>query len=66
METPERGGEPLHGMDPIGRFTNRSADYARYRPAYPAAAIDAILSGRPDPSWLVAADVGAGTGISAR
>jgi SAM-dependent methyltransferase len=52
--------------DPTGRFTNRADDYARYRPSYPAVAIDALLAGLGAPETLVAADVGAGTGISAR
>jgi SAM-dependent methyltransferase len=38
----------------------------RYRPTYPAASIDAILEGLGPPDQLLAADVGAGTGISAR
>jgi len=53
-------------QDPTGRFTNRAEDYVRYRPSYPAAAIDALLAGLGAPTTLVAADVGAGTGISAR
>lgn len=53
-------------LDPTGRFTNRAEDYVRYRPSYPAAAIDALLDGLGAPATLVAADVGAGTGISAR
>jgi SAM-dependent methyltransferase len=56
----------LHGMDPTGRFTSRAADYVRYRPTYPAAAIDFILCGCISPFELTAADIGAGTGISAR
>jgi SAM-dependent methyltransferase len=52
--------------DTVGRFSDRAADYVRYRPAYPAAAVDAILDGLGPPERLVAADVGAGTGISAR
>jgi SAM-dependent methyltransferase len=56
----------LHEMNPTGRFTDRAADYVKYRPTYPAAAIDFILRGLANPSHLVAADVGAGTGISAR
>ncbi|KGF73665.1 methyltransferase type 11 [Neosynechococcus sphagnicola sy1] len=55
----------LHQMNPLQRFSDRASDYARYRPSYPAAAIDKILAGLT-PSDLVAADVGAGTGISAR
>lgn len=53
-------------MDPTGRFSERSADYVRYRPDYPAAAIDCLLDGLGDPTSLTVADVGAGTGISSR
>jgi SAM-dependent methyltransferase len=60
-------GKPdLHTLRPTERFSDRAADYARHRPTYPAAAIDAILEGLGEPSRLVAADLGAGTGISAR
>jgi len=52
--------------DTVARFSDRAADYVRYRPAYPAEAVDAILDGLGPPERLVAADVGAGTGISAR
>ena len=48
------------------RFNDRADDYVKYRPTYPAAAMDAILSGLGPPEDLVAADLGAGTGISAR
>lgn len=66
----------LYEMNPTGRFSDRVDDYVRYRPTYPAAAIDAILDGlrttvtptlRSEVSaqpHLTAADVGAGTGIS--
>src|SRR2546422_6524846 len=56
----------LHEMNPTGRFTDRAEDYARCRPTYPPAAIDCVLRGLGDPAGIVAADVGAGTGISAR
>lgn len=52
-------------MDPLTRFSNRAADYAKYRPSYPRAAIDFILEGLT-PADLIAADIGAGTGISSR
>ena len=52
--------------DTVTRFNDRAEDYVRYRPSYPAAAIDAILDGLAPPDRLVAADIGAGTGISAR
>jgi len=53
-------------MDSVSRFSDRAADYVRYRPTYPATATDAILDGLRPPAGIVAADVGAGTGISAR
>jgi SAM-dependent methyltransferase len=53
-------------QDTVARFDDRAADYVRYRPTYPAAAIDAVLEGLGAPALVVAADVGAGTGISAR
>lgn len=60
--------EPAHPDDfnPTGRFSDRAEDYRRHRPDYPDAALDAILEGLGDPRRRVAADVGAGTGISAR
>lgn len=61
------GDDPaLHELDPLGRFTGRAADYVRFRPDYPAAAIDAMLDGLGPADAVRAADVGAGTGISAR
>lgn len=57
---------PLYQMNPLSRFGDRAEDYAKYRPSYPEAAIDNILEGLGNSSQLVAADIGAGTGISAR
>ncbi len=54
------------GLDTVGRFSDRAADYVRYRPSYPPAAIDSILEGLGSPGHLTVADIGAGTGISAR
>ena len=53
-------------MKPTSRFGPRARAYAAFRPSYPAAAIDAALEGLGDPRTLTIADVGAGTGISAR
>jgi SAM-dependent methyltransferase len=50
--------------DTVGRFSERVADYDRYRPDYPAAALDAILAGTPPGARVV--DVGAGTGQATR
>ncbi len=52
--------------DTIHRFNDRTEDYVRYRPTYPPDAFRAILDGLGPPSHLIAADIGAGTGISAR
>ena len=56
----------LHTFNPTTRFSDRVGDYVRYRPGYPAAAIDRVLDALPPPSHIRAADIGAGTGISAR
>jgi len=57
---------PLHEMNATSRFSDRVRDYISSRPSYPSGAIDAILDGLGDPCTLLAADIGAGTGISAR
>ena len=56
----------LAAMNPTGRFSDRAEDYRRHRPDYPAAALEAILDGLGEPADVIAADVGAGTGISSR
>ena len=48
--------------DARARFSNRVGDYVRYRPNYPPALFEALGLG----PGVVAADVGAGTGISSR
>ena len=48
------------------RFLGRASDYAKHRPSYPPAAIDAVFEGFGDPASLTIADIGAGTGISTR
>lgn len=53
-------------MDTVTRFNDRADDYVKYRPTYPDQAIDAILDGLGPLERIAAADVGAGTGISAR
>ncbi|MBW4559585.1 MAG: class I SAM-dependent methyltransferase [Mojavia pulchra JT2-VF2] len=57
---------PLHTLNPLNRFSDRAEDYVKYRPSYPADAIDIILKGLNTNSQIVAADIGAGTGISSR
>ncbi|HET6275147.1 MAG TPA: class I SAM-dependent methyltransferase [Candidatus Cybelea sp.] len=53
-------------MKSTERFGSRAQAYAAFRPTYPPSAIDAALDGLGDPNALTIADVGAGTGISAR
>jgi SAM-dependent methyltransferase len=53
-------------MDPTARFTDRVADYVKYRPSYPDAAIDAIVRVTGLRKGATIADIGSGTGISAR
>ena len=50
-------------MSTLTRFSDRVADYVKYRPGYPDAAIDAIIA-TVHPKTI--ADLGSGTGISAR
>lgn len=54
----------MHPANATERFSDRVADYVRYRPDYPAALL-AWLQGElgVTPAWRVA-DIGAGTGIS--
>ncbi|HMI61682.1 MAG TPA: class I SAM-dependent methyltransferase [Puia sp.] len=49
-------------MDSTKRFSDRVADYVRYRPDYPEAILSALHVG---PDWVVA-DIGSGTGISTK
>lgn len=53
-------------MNPTERFGDRAEAYVVGRPSYPAAAIDAVLDGLGAPAEILAVDLGAGTGISAR
>ncbi len=50
-------------QDATQRFSERARDYARFRPSYPSAAIDALLRRTKVTGRGVVADVGAGTGI---
>ncbi len=56
----------LHALNPLTRFSDRAGDYVKSRPSYPSTAIDFILASLSPSSQLVAADIGAGTGISSR
>lgn len=56
----------LADLDPTGRFSDRAVDYVKYRPDYPKVAFEVLITGLGEPAKLTAADVGAGTGISAR
>ncbi len=54
----------LHTMQPLDLFSERAGDYVKYRPSYPSNAITTIIKGLGETSQLVAADIGAGTGIA--
>jgi SAM-dependent methyltransferase len=55
----------VSAADPTRRFSDRVADYARYRPRYPAGLVRTLIERTGlRTSWTVA-DVGCGTGLSA-
>jgi SAM-dependent methyltransferase len=56
----------LYRMNPLKRFSERAAYYAQYRPTYPDEAITKVIANLGVLDTLIAADIGAGTGISAR
>jgi SAM-dependent methyltransferase len=56
----------LHTCDPLVRFSGLAEMYSRYRPAYPPAALDFILSRCGLGPGSVLADIGCGTGIASR
>jgi SAM-dependent methyltransferase len=53
-------------LDSTQRFTDRVADYVRYRPGYPAELIDFLHETCAIPPRARVADMGAGTGISSK
>jgi SAM-dependent methyltransferase len=52
--------------DPTRRFSSRVENYARYRPAYPAAVYEHLRSAAGLPAGGVVADLGSGTGLSSQ
>jgi SAM-dependent methyltransferase len=52
--------------NPTGRFTGLAETYAKYRPSYPASALDFIVTRCELGPHKLLADVGCGTGISSR
>jgi len=52
--------------DSAERFSNRVADYVRYRPGYPDALFEWLHEAQGVPRDAVVADIGAGTGIATR
>lgn len=65
MKNPEEK-DTLYQMNPLGRFSDRVSDYVKYRPTYPTEAMNKIVAGFGNLSAMIAADIGAGTGISSR
>lgn len=66
MQDNQSAATDLYTLDPLNRFTQRADDYVKYRPSYPPEAIDIILQGLAPASQILAADIGAGTGIASR
>lgn len=50
----------------VERFSNRVADYVKYRPGYPAEILDLFRAEMNLQNNLTIADIGSGTGISAK
>ncbi len=53
-------------MDATRRFSDRVADYVKFRPGYPDSVFSALATRLPPELPRVAADIGAGTGIFSR
>jgi SAM-dependent methyltransferase len=51
--------------DPVGRFSRRVENYAKYRPGYPAAVVEILQSECGLTQASIIADIGSGTGILA-
>lgn len=67
MTAPATHGRGDAGEDaPTRRFTDRVADYVRYRPDYPPALIAWLHRDQGVPADAPVADIGAGTGISSK
>ncbi|MET6997672.1 class I SAM-dependent methyltransferase [Chitinophaga defluvii] len=53
-------------VNSTGRFSNRVADYVKYRPGYPEAVMPYLQEITGLPAGGMVADIGSGTGISSR
>lgn len=56
---------PEQSREPEKRFSNRVADYVKYRPGYPPGVLDLLRKETGLIADSVVADIGSGTGISA-
>jgi SAM-dependent methyltransferase len=61
---PESSHIAVHPADPTRRFSTRVRDYSRWRPGYPEALLETLLSEAGLSPDSTIADIGAGTGIS--
>src|SRR5688572_1453455 len=52
--------------DTINRFSNRVANYVKYRPGYPPGVVELFTSEMGLTQSSILADVGSGTGLSAK
>ena len=53
-------------LDPTKRFSSRVADYAKYRPSYPAEILELLSSAYDFSNRVAIADIGSGTGLLSR
>ena len=53
-------------MNTVARFSNRVANYVKYRPGYPREVLELFRNGMGLTEGSVIADIGSGTGLSAR
>jgi SAM-dependent methyltransferase len=53
-------------LNPLGRFSDRVADYVRYRPSYPPALLAALQAQAGLGPAAAVADIGSGTGLFTR
>ncbi len=62
----DRRGASEVMSDTVKRFSNRVANYVKYRPGYPSQVLDLFKGGMGLSESAVVADIGSGTGLSAK
>lgn len=57
---------PSMDLNPLGRFSSRADNYAKYRPSYPVELVDVLRRDCGLAPESIVADIGSGTGLLAR